>query len=149
MTTRALAILNILGCLALVGLITFQWRREQSMERSLRKVTGERDSAVTKVYELEDHRKRLERDVALLKESLKETQQAAEETARQLTEKTELAEKLETDLESAMEQIAAWEAAVAERDKRIAALNGQLAMTRTRLDEAITKLNEIAVERKQ
>lgn len=149
MTSRALAIINLAGCVALAALITFQWRREQSIESSLRSTANERDAAITRIYELEDDRDRLKRDIDLLKESLAETQSAAEESARQLTLKTELAESLQQELDAAREQIAAWEQAVAARDQRIEALNGQLATTRARLSEAVAKLNEVAEERKR
>ena len=57
-----------------------------------------------------------------------------------LTEKEQAATQLQTELITAREQIATWEAALKARDERIRTLDANLASTRKRLDEAIAKL---------
>lgn len=144
MTARFLTILNTLGCLALIGLVIAQWRKERGLESSLHAIVSERDSALQQVHALEERRKALENDISALKEALASTQKAAESAANELSSKSELAAKLQVDLDAAGKQVATWEQAVKDRDARIDTLHGELTKTRTRLDEAITKLKEAA-----
>jgi capsule polysaccharide export protein KpsE/RkpR len=78
----------------------------------------------------------------VLKESIEATQQAAESSARNLAEKDQLVNQLQTANASAREQVAVWEDAVKQRDERIQALDADLGKTRARLDEAIQRLKE-------
>jgi predicted nucleic acid-binding Zn-ribbon protein len=142
MSSRVLTILNALGCLALTGLIAMQWLRERDLESEITTIAKDRDSARKEVHSLESRRAALERDIALLKDSLAATQQAAESAARELTEKSAITHQLETDLATARSQIEAWETAVKERDTRITTLQTELTKTRARLDEAIAKLKQ-------
>ena len=143
MTSRVLTILNALGCLALTGLIAFQWLRERDMQSSISAIAKERDSARAEIQKLESRRAALERDVSLLKESLAATQQAAESTATQLSEKSARAQQLQTDLDAARSQTEAWQTGLKERDARIETLHAELTKTRTRLDEAIARLKQV------
>jgi chromosome segregation ATPase len=140
MTARALPIVNAIGCLALAGLVVAQWRKESVIDKALAARSAE--LAVTNDRAAEERKRctSLERDVAVLKEAIESTQQAAESAAHSLAEKDQTVVQLQTDLAAAGEQVAAWQSALKERDERISKLNADLAATRKRLDEAIARI---------
>lgn len=142
MSARVLTILNTIGCLALTGLIATQWLRERDMESEIAAIARERDNAHKEIRDLESRRHTLEHDIATLKESLVSIQKAAETTSGELTEKSVLAQNLQTELDTARSQVTAWESALKERDTRIETLQTELVKTRSRLDEAVAKLKQ-------
>jgi chromosome segregation ATPase len=142
MNSRVLPVLNLIGCLALTGLVVVQWRKERSLDGALSGLKTELATARHQAAEDAKHRTALERDISVLKESIEATQQAAESSARNLAEKDQLVNQLQTANASAREQVAVWEDAVKQRDERIQALDADLGKTRARLDEAIQRLKE-------
>lgn len=149
MKTRVLPFLNAVGCIALTVLVVVQWRQEHRSRLVNGELRGKIVAAETKAAEDARHRAALERDIALLKESLEATQQAAENAAAEaetsalaLDQQEKLNQALETELAAAREQLTAWEQAVAQRDERITTLDAELARTRQRLEEAIARLRE-------
>jgi chromosome segregation ATPase len=142
MTTRVLPILNTIGCLALTGLVVVQWRKERTLDSTLTNLRSELADSRIRIEEDAKQRAALERDISVLKESIEAIQKSAESSARDLAEKDELATRLEADLGSARDQVAAWESAIRERDARIQTLDADLAAARKRLDEAIARLKE-------
>lgn len=140
MNPRAFPILNAIGCLALTGLVIAQWRKERSLDGTLAGVKSELVAARNQAAEDAKQRAAIERDIAVLKESIESTQQAAETSARTLAEKDQLATQLQTELSTAREQVIAWETALKLRDERILSLDADLTATRRRLEEAIAKL---------
>ena len=149
MKARLLPLLNAAGCIALTVLVMVQWRNEHQshlVNQGLRKQIA---AAETKAAEDAKHRAALERDIALLKESLEATQLAAEKSAADaekfataLQEQEKANQSLTAEITAAREQLAAWEKAVAQRDDRIETLDAELARTRQRLEEAIARLRE-------
>ncbi len=148
MTSRILILINSIGCVALIGLTALQWAKERVLHATLDTTRAELAAETARSAEHARQQTALERDIALLKESLTSTQQAAETAARELGEKSTLAATLDTELKTAREQITIWETAIKARDERIANLTTDLAATRKRLDEAIARLNAAAKERK-
>lgn len=140
MNARVLPILNAIGCLVLTGLVGIQWLKEHALNSDVDKLRGELAAARRHAADETSRRSALERDIAVLKEAITATQQAAESAAGELAGKQQLAEKLQTELAAATQQVAAWEAALIQRDERIRQLDSELATTRQRLDEAIAKL---------
>lgn len=140
MNSRVLPILNLIGCLALTGLVVVQWRKERAMDGTLAGLKSELSTAKRQAAEDAKHRAALERDIAVLKESIEATQKAAETSDRNFAEKDQLATQLQTEIAAAREQVAAWEAALKQRDERIRALDADLTKTRARLDEAVIRL---------
>ncbi|MCU0752364.1 MAG: hypothetical protein MUC40_04950 [Akkermansiaceae bacterium] len=134
MNSRVLPVLNLIGCLALTGLVVVQWRREHITDAVAAGLRRELATALQEIAEAARQRTTLERDIVVLKESIEATQQSAETAARGLAEKEQLNSALETELATAREQVAAWEAALRQRDERI----------RQRLDEAVARLKEAA-----
>lgn len=148
-TSRILTCLNAAGCALLVAVIVFQWQRELSLARALKSNIADLEQAVQRATDEAARRQALERDIALLKESVTATQQAAEESAKQLGEQTTAGEALKTELETTRQQLtqagqrlALWEAAVKSRDGRIESLAKELTATRKRLDEAVERLKK-------
>ncbi len=141
MSPRALPILNALGCLALCALIVAQWVKELAHDDALACATVEAATARSQAAGEAQRRTALERDVAVLKESLAETQQSvAAAGTRVLVENARADTARNEELTAARDQITAWQAALAARDERIRTLAAELADARQRLDEAIAKL---------
>ncbi len=140
MASRALPILNAIGCLALTGLVVAQWQREHRLDGTLARLRSELATAKNQAAEEAKRRAALENDISVLKESIEATQNAAESSARLLAEKGEHTTRLEADLNTAREQVTAWETALKARDERIRTLDSELTASRKRLDEAIARL---------
>ena len=122
MNSRALPILNAIGCLVLTGVIVLQWQRERALDGSLAQLKSE--LAAAREFSASESKRAadLERDIAVLKESLEATQQSA--------------------AQAAAEQLTIWQTAVAGRDAKLRELDAALAATRQRLDAAIARLKE-------
>ena len=144
MNSRLLPLLNLIGCLALTGLVVVQWRRERSLDGALVNLKSQLAEAHHQASENAKRRSALEHDSIVLKESLEATQKAAETAGRELAEKQQLVAQLQTETVAIREQLTAWEDAVKQRDDRIRALEEQLTKTRAKLDEAIARLKEAA-----
>ncbi|MBC8127052.1 MAG: hypothetical protein H8M99_07900 [Gloeobacteraceae cyanobacterium ES-bin-144] len=130
MNPRSLPMLNAIGCLVLAAVVFTQWAKEIRTEAAMTKLLA--DIAATN-NQLESEIKRatnLERDIAVLKQSLEATQRAAIKTVE--NEKNNRA------------NIDNWKNSIAERDEKIRSLNADLTSTRRRLDEAIVKLKQAA-----
>lgn len=140
MTPRTLPLLNAIGCLALTGLVVAQWRKERSMRDELADTKAKLSLSLQQTDEEVKHRTALERDIAVLKETIESAQKAAESSTKDLVEKDSTVTRLKAELTAAREQITVWEAAMKTRDEQIRTLNDKLAATRKRLEEAIAKL---------
>ena len=142
MKSRALPILNAVGCLILSGLIVLQWQRERVISTLLAKLKTE--LATTQEFSARETKRAadLGRDIGVLKESIEATQKAAETSAQLMEEKATQVTNLETEVAAAREQVKTWQLAITGRDEKLRALNAELIATRRRLDEAIAKLKE-------
>lgn len=140
MTPRTLPLLNAIGCLALTGLVVAQWRKERSMRDELADTKAKLSLSLQQTDEEVKQRTALERDIAVLKETIESAQKAAESSTKDLVEKDGTVTRLQAELTAAREQITVWEAAMKTRDEQIRTLNDNLAATRKRLEEAIAKL---------
>lgn len=140
MTPRTLPIVNAIGCLALTGLVVVQWRKERSMHDELADTKAKLSLSLQQTEEEVKHRKALERDIAVLKETIESAQKAAEASTKDIVEKDRTVTQLQAELTAAREQVTVWEAAMKSRDEQIRTLDGNLAATRKRLEEAIEKL---------
>ncbi len=144
MNSRLLPVINLVGCLALAGLVVVQWRREHVLDMATAGLRKELAESRAQTAEEAERRAALERDIVVLKESMEATQLAAETSARNLAAKQQLAGQLEAELAAARQQVTAWEQALKQRDERIGALDAELAKTRARLNEAVARLKEAA-----
>lgn len=146
MKSRSLPIINAVGCLVLTALVASQWLKERKSDQVLTATQGELSAAKEFSASESQRATALERDIAVLKESIAATQKSAEEAALAAATNATAANVLETEVTAAREQVKAWEAALAERDAKLRSLDAELIVTRQRLDAAIAKLKS-AVER--
>ena len=117
------------------------WTKERALDQSLAQSKLQLAAAKDQIVQETQRSSTLERDIIALKESIEATQKAAAaEAARLSAEKTSQTNHLEVDIIAAREQIKNWQAAITERDTKLANLNQDLAATRQRLQEAIKKL---------
>jgi chromosome segregation ATPase len=140
MNSRVLPVLNLIGCLALTGLVVAQWRKELASDTAIAGLKSELAVARSTAAEEAKRCAALERDIAVLKEAIEATQKSAETASRGLAEKAQLNSTLETELVAARGRVTAWETAIRERDERIRTLDADLTKTRARLDEAVIRL---------
>ncbi|MDH4444046.1 MAG: hypothetical protein QE267_02840 [Akkermansiaceae bacterium] len=144
--SRALPILNALGCLILTGLVILQWNKERRLNTTLDEVKTELSNSIEQATTESKRGKMLDQDIAVLKESLEITQQANDATTRSLQSKETLANELESKLAAANAQLELWRTAIDTRDEKLRALNQELTATRARLDDAIAKLKASAAK---
>ena len=141
--SRILPVLNLIGCLAITGIIVTQWLREVRHNEKIERLGNELSDARALA---EAERKRadtLQGDVDQLKDSVESIMQARREAEEDMAARIAASDaRVEETAKAAEEQIASWQKAVADRDARIRQLDSQLAATRERLDEAIGKLKE-------
>lgn len=140
MTPRTLPLVNAIGCLALTGLVVAQWFRERSMRDELVQTQAKLSLSLQQTDEETKRRAALERDIAVLKETIESAQKAAEVSTNDIVEKDRTVTQLQADLTAAREQVTVWEVAMKTRDEQIRALGNNLSATRKRLEEAIAKL---------
>ena len=144
MNGRGLALVNAAGCLGLGLLLVMEWRKELALVERIHDLKA---SVVTAGDHLAAQRERtemLEHDQTLLKESIESMQKAAEATGKVLVERDGQVAALEAQNAALEAQLKVWQAAIAERDERIRALNSDLTNARRHLDEAIAKLTAAA-----
>lgn len=142
--SRALPLINAVGCLVLTAVVVAQWRKEHTLDGELTAQATELARAREQTAQAERRRGAAERDIVVLKEALGETQRTAEETAANLAAKDEMLRQTVAELEAARRQIADWQTALQERDERIRKLDEELRNARKRLSEAVEKLKAAA-----
>jgi peptidoglycan hydrolase CwlO-like protein len=142
MKARVLPVLNAVGCIALTVLVVVQWRGDHRSRLARQALHAQIAEGQARAAEDAKHLAALERDIALLKETIEATRQAAESQALRVEESEQFRETLQNDIAEARKQVEAWEQAVALRDERIRKLDDELVRTRKRLDDAITNLRQ-------
>ena len=144
MNSRVLPILNAVGCLVLTGLVVAQWNKERALDRTLPRSAPNSPPPGNKPPREAKRAAALERDIAVLKESIEATQQAAEEPPAGSAEKETQAAGLETEITTAREQVTTWESHRRPATPSSANSTRISTATRQRLDEAIAKLKAAA-----
>lgn len=140
MKSRVLTLLNAVGCLALVGLVATQWRKERGYQLDISLLHSALTSSQNRLAEAATHSAALDHDIVALKESLAITQESNEATTRLVAGQNQQAQNFQTELTAARQQVKNWQAAIAERDAKLRDLTAELTATRQRLNEAIAKL---------
>jgi hypothetical protein len=142
MKARVLPLINAIGCILLTVLVVVQWRSDHESRLARQNLLKRIAAGEARAAEDARHRAALERDIALLKESIEAGQQASEKAASRLERSQQMNEALQSEMTEARGQLEAWEKAVAQRDERIKTLDAELVRTRKRLEEAIARLRE-------
>ncbi len=136
MQPRPLAVINALGCLALVAVLVHQWAKERRTLDEVARLGSENATILSREETLTREADALRRDIAGLKDAL----ESIRNTALAASAERVRAAVLSDDLEAARAQVGNWETALAARDATIADLNRQLVSSRTKLDEAVVKM---------
>jgi len=142
MKSRALILLNAVGCLLLVALVVTQWLHERALQQDLE---GRRLELAGVREDLQDERNRafsLEKDVTMLKESLEQAGRSLKEAEQEKEALMAEVVGMRAKVLEANGRLQVWEASVLERDQRIEALQQELLETRQRLDEAVRRLQQ-------
>ncbi|MFM2171774.1 MAG: hypothetical protein RI957_2003 [Verrucomicrobiota bacterium] len=153
MMSRWLPLLNAVGCAALCIVIAVQWRHNESRRELYRRLQvdahalqEQRDQALQRVDSLTT-------DLADLKQSLLETQKAADEASRlnkeqaeQLMASNTARDQATAERDALRAQITQWETAIKERDLAIIERNEAIAALRKKLDEAIAQLKKAGAQ---
>lgn len=126
--------LNAIGCLVLAGVVFSQWAKESRADAETGKLRVEIAMAQDFAASENNRALNLERDIAVLRESLEATRQA--DAAKVFKS------GLRASLDDAHRQNDSWKKALAGRDARVAELEAELAATRRRLDEAVARLRQ-------
>ncbi len=124
--------LNAIGCLILAGVVFSQWSKESRTDAEMAKLRVDISMAKDLAASESKRALNLERDIAVLREALDSTRQAAVAKG--------LKSGILSQLDDARDQNDAWQQAVANRDARITQLEADIAATRRRLDEAIARI---------
>jgi chromosome segregation ATPase len=144
--------LNLVGCLLITSIIVAQWLKEQGLDSRI-DTLNQQLVAARDQYDTEKGRATaLEGDVAQLKESVESTVKARKEAednlAKMVAERDAQNAAAANNVAAVNETIESqgkqWKEALAERDAKIKELSASLTATRSRLDEAVSKLKEAA-----
>jgi chromosome segregation ATPase len=137
---RGLVLLNTTGVFVLAVLVAVQWWDNRAEHERFMTENHARQEAESQLSDTKKRVASLEGDVERLKAGLADAQKAADEASTART-------KLEGDLkvmtaerDQLKTELAKWQAAVKDRDGRIATLSAQLRETRAKLDEAVQRL---------
>lgn len=153
MKSRWFPLVNAVGCAVLSGIVAMQWWQNESRRAAYRQlqvqahaVEEQRDEALQKLDTLNT-------DIADLKQSLLQTQKAADEAARQNAEQAEqlfasdsARDQATAERDAMRAQITQWQAAIKERDQAIIERNEAIAELRKKLDEAIAQLKKAGAQ---
>ena len=151
MNGRGLTLVNAAGCLVLALLLILQWYKVRTLDGRIEELKAGVVAAQDQHAAAVERAEMLEREQAMLKESITSMQQAAEANGKLLAQRDGQVAELESQgaalkdrVAKLDEQLKTWQAAISQRDERIRALNADLTSTRRRLDEAIAKLKAAA-----
>ena len=132
MNSRSLPMLNAIGCLVLAAVVFSQWAKETRADAEAGKLRVE----IAKDFAASENKRALdlERDIAVLRESLEATYQM---------DAAKIAKSgLRESLADAHRQNESLKKSLADRDARIKQLEADLATTRRGLDEAVVRLRQ-------
>jgi chemotaxis protein MotB len=153
MKSRWFPLVNAVGCAVLSGIVAMQWWQNESRREAYRQLQVQAHALQEQRDEALDRVESLTTDIADLKQSLLQTQKAADEAARLSSERAEqlLASNTARDQATAERdalraQITQWETAIKERDQAIIERNEAIAALRKKLDEAIAQLKKAGAQ---
>ena len=132
MNSRSLPMLNAIGCLVLAAVVFSQWAKETRADAEAGKLRVE----IAMAFAASENKRALdlERDIAVLRESLEATYQM---------DAAKIAKSgLRESLADAHRQNESLKKSLADRDARIKQLEADLATTRRGLDEAVVRLRQ-------
>ncbi|KAB2640017.1 MAG: hypothetical protein DVB25_04655 [Verrucomicrobia bacterium] len=141
MNGRSLMLVNAAGCVILGLLLVLQWRKERTLVGRIDDLQASWVAAQDASAATRERAETLEREQAMLKESIASLQHALAASGQLLAQRDAQVAVQNQQLATCEAQLKTWQAAVALRDERLRALTTDLANARHRLDEAIARLN--------
>lgn len=153
MKSRWFPIVNAAGCVVLCGIVAMQWRQNESRRAAYRQLQVQAHALEEQHDEALQKLDALNTDIDDLKQSLLQTQKAADEAALQNAEQAEqllasntACDQATTERDAMRAQITQWETAIKERDQAIIERNEAIAALRKKLDEAISQLKKAGAQ---
>ena len=146
-------IVNAIGCVVLLGIVAMQWTQNEQRREAYRTlqvqthaISEERDEAAKRADAMMN-------DLADLKQSLVDTQKAADQAAlaskqqgEELLATTTARDQATAERDALKKQITEWEAAMKLRDQTITEQNEAMVALRKKLDEAIAQLKKAGAQ---
>ena len=157
MKKHLFTIINAVGCLLLLGIVSLQWGQNELQRQAFRNLQKELRSTEETRDEALERAASLSADLADLKTALTAAQKSAEDSALaqkaqsdQLAalaaERDQLIARRDTQNQELADQVTAqvteWQEAIKKRDATIKEQNALLDAQRLKLNEAITKLKQ-------
>lgn len=151
MNGRGLTLVNAAGCVILGLLLVLQWRKERALDGRIQELQASWVASQDQTAAARERADVLEREQAMLKESIASLQQALATSGQLLAQRdaqlADLGAKMAVEQQQVAtleDQLKSWQRAVTLRDERIHTLTTDLTNARRRLDEAIAKLKAAA-----
>ena len=146
-------LINAIGCAILLGIVALQLTQSEKRREAYRTLQVQAHAMAEERDEAVKRAESLAQDLAELKQSLMETQKAADEAARlskiqgeELTAATTARDQASAERDALRQQVVQWEAAIKERDQAITERNEALVALRKKLDEAIAQLKKAGAQ---
>ena len=153
MKQNLFAIVNAIGCVVLLGIVGVQWKQSESQREAYRAIQVQEHAANEARDEAVKRAEALSLDLSELKQSLAETQKAADAAAlatqqqvAQMATTASARDQAVAERDALQKQIAEWEAALKLRDQSITEQNAALLALRKKLDEAIAQLKKAGAQ---
>lgn len=153
MKQNIFTIVNAIGCVLLLGIVGVQWRQNEQQREEYRAIQIKENAANEARDEAIRRADSLTADLTELKQSLLQTQKAADEAALASQQKgEELAatatarDQATAERDALQKQIVEWEAALKLRDQTITQQNEAMIALRKKLDEAIAQLKKAGAQ---
>ncbi len=131
---RALAILNLLGVLALTILCVLQWRTNRTLNLDVNRLEQTRQSQAARLADQADQISGLTADLDCFRAQL---------AATTLSQKEDAEKNLTRQRDQLTTAIAEWTAAVAARDRRITEANDRIRELSSQLNDTAAKYNAL------
>lgn len=153
MKPNVLPIVNVIGCVLLLGIVGMQWQQSEQQREAYRAIQVREHAANEARDEAVKRAEALTVDLTELKQSLVQTQKAADEAAlasqkkgEQLAVSTASRDQALAERDALQKQIVEWEAALKLRDQTITEQNAAMIALRKKLDDAIAQLKKAGAQ---
>jgi hypothetical protein len=149
MKQNLFTIVNAIGCMALLVIVSLQWQQSEQQRKAYRDIQMKEHAANEARVEAVTRADALMLDLTELKQSLMETQKTADAAGLLHQQKLEELgttkasyDQAAAERDALKKRITEWEAALKLRDQTITEQNASIIALRKKLDEAIAQLKK-------
>ena len=149
MKQNLFTIVNAVGCLVLLVIVSLQWQQSEQQRKAYRDIQMKEHAANEARVEAVTRADALMLDLAELKQSLMETQKTADAAGLLHQQKLEelgatkaAYDQATAERDALKKRITEWEAALKLRDQTITEQNASIIALRKKLDEAVAQLKK-------